>query len=162
MSKLVDITGIRFGRLLVLKRAGVAPVRKVTWLCKCDCGKEVIVRGGDLHSLNTRSCGCLNREEATKRLTGINHPNWHGGRSLSTGGYIKTKQPKHPRADDKGYVFEHILVMEKMLGHPLPEGAVVHHCDKNPRNNSPFNLRLFMTTGEHTKYHRHDERKEAV
>lgn len=36
--------------------------------------------------------------------------------------------------------FEHILVAERALGRPLPAGAIVHHVDKNPLNNTPSNL----------------------
>ena len=54
---LIDITGKRFARLLVLRRApslnGYA-----RWECKCDCGSEVVVVGANLRSGNTKSCGC--------------------------------------------------------------------------------------------------------
>jgi hypothetical protein len=36
------------------------------WLCQCDCGQRIIVRGCSLTSKNTRSCGCLLREAITK------------------------------------------------------------------------------------------------
>ena len=36
------------------------------WLCKCDCGAEVVVRSRDLRMGNTQSCGCLQRERSTK------------------------------------------------------------------------------------------------
>jgi len=49
------------------------------------------------------------------------------------------------------YVFEHRLVMEKKLGRPLTQDECVDHIDRNPENNSPDNLRLFSTHGEHTK-----------
>lgn len=62
MSKLVDLTGQRFDRLAVIERAGSTPLKKATWLCLCDCGKEVVAIGSNLSSGNTRSCGCLDRE----------------------------------------------------------------------------------------------------
>lgn len=40
-----DMTGLRFGRLLVLERAGTSKARTAMWLCKCDCGKTCIVSG---------------------------------------------------------------------------------------------------------------------
>lgn len=56
-----DLMGQQFVRLLVMRRAGSSQGR-ATWRCRCDCGTETIVRGKDLRSGNTRSCGCLSRE----------------------------------------------------------------------------------------------------
>lgn len=50
----VDITGKKFGRLLVLSYAGNS-----SYLCKCDCGKEVIIKTSHLKNGNTNSCGCI-------------------------------------------------------------------------------------------------------
>ena len=58
MGKLIDLTGQRFGRLVVVKREGSCKENKPTWLCKCDCGKNVIIRAKSLQSGNTKSCGC--------------------------------------------------------------------------------------------------------
>lgn len=73
MGKRIDLTGQRFGRLTVVKFAGVDKNRNKCWDCKCDCGKNVTVYGSHLKSGNTKSCGCLNRETRAKRF-------WkHGG-----------------------------------------------------------------------------------
>lgn len=61
MPKLIDLTGQKFGRLTVLKR-GDNLGRDVAWICKCDCGNEKLIRGADLRSGKTKSCGCLQRE----------------------------------------------------------------------------------------------------
>ena len=58
---------------------------------------------------------------------GKNNPSWKGGRRKHSAGYIQVLQHGHPRANPKGYVYEHILVAEKALGKPLPPGAVIHH-----------------------------------
>jgi hypothetical protein len=80
MNKLINLMGSRFGRLTVIKRI---PNRKrhhkdgtwgrgnekwgpTIWLCKCDCGEEKIIRGDSLRDGNTKSCGCLNKETASK------------------------------------------------------------------------------------------------
>ena len=56
-----DLTGKRFGRLVVIKR--ISPVGcKVRWLCHCDCGTEKDIAAYELTSGNTKSCGCLQRE----------------------------------------------------------------------------------------------------
>lgn len=70
-----DLTGIRFGRLIVLNKAGVKNVgkrgSKSQWLCKCDCGNEKIVLRNSLVSGNTHSCGCMEKE--TKKTMHLKH-----------------------------------------------------------------------------------------
>ena len=64
MPKKIDLTGQPFGRLIVIREAG----RKnghVAWLCKCDCGNELVVSGSDLRNEHTQSCGCLRLERIT-------------------------------------------------------------------------------------------------
>jgi len=72
MGTLIDLTGRRFGRLTVIKRAGSyhppgrAWVNEPLWLCRCDCGQEAVVIGHNLRGGRTISCGCY-RAEATAR-----------------------------------------------------------------------------------------------
>lgn len=57
----LDLTNQRFGRLIALK----LEYRKngqSYWRCKCDCGNEVVVWLGNLRKGNTKSCGCLGKE----------------------------------------------------------------------------------------------------
>ena len=62
MPKLIDLTGKRFGRLVVLEmceeRAKGGDVR---WLCQCDCGNTTIAVGYSLKN-DTKSCGCYSRD----------------------------------------------------------------------------------------------------
>jgi hypothetical protein len=53
-----DLTGKKFGTLNVIKRVSNLDYKYSSWLCKCDCGKEIITRGTSLRSGNTKSCGC--------------------------------------------------------------------------------------------------------
>ena len=69
MSKKIYLTGQRFGRLIVLCENGRAKNGHVLWLCKCDCGNEVTVRGNALRTGHTTSCGCLCRELSVERST---------------------------------------------------------------------------------------------
>jgi hypothetical protein len=57
--KLVDRTGQRFGRLLVIEQAGRTSSKKVLWKCKCKCGNFINVVAGSLVTGNTESCGCI-------------------------------------------------------------------------------------------------------
>ena len=59
---LIDITGQRFGRLVVLKKAKRLPNRPVRWICQCDCGKIKPIYSQPIRSGRQKSCGCLNRE----------------------------------------------------------------------------------------------------
>lgn len=70
MPKGIDLTGQRFGRLIVLSRAedghnrDGSPIRR--WLCKCDCGNTKIITRRELRKGDTKSCGCLERESKVK------------------------------------------------------------------------------------------------
>jgi 5-methylcytosine-specific restriction endonuclease McrA len=71
MGRRVDLVGQKFSRLAVLEYAPRA-LRKggnAHWKCRCDCGRETVVRGSDLRSGKTLSCGCLGAELTSKRLT---------------------------------------------------------------------------------------------
>lgn len=62
MSRCVDLTGKRYGKLTVIGRCGnyVPPSghKHALWECKCDCGNISHATTGRLNSGNTKSCGC--------------------------------------------------------------------------------------------------------
>ena len=105
MAKFIDLTGQRFGRLEVLKRAENDKYGNSRWLCECDCKRKVIAQGGHLRIGDTKSCGCLAKNNALKhghyqkgktareyqswlnmkqRCTNPNHKYWkdYGGRKI--------------------------------------------------------------------------------
>lgn len=61
-----DLTGKRFGFLTVESFDRKDSSRKTFWLCRCDCGTMTAARSDQLLSERTRSCGCLQRETASK------------------------------------------------------------------------------------------------
>jgi hypothetical protein len=65
----IDLTGQRFGRLVVINRAPNAN-GKAQWRCVCDCGGATIVLGRSLRSGATQSCGCNRGEHRLIDLTG--------------------------------------------------------------------------------------------
>lgn len=83
MRKIIDLTGKRFGRLVVIKKAsnGILDEKnRAYWICKCDCGNEKKISGKSLRRGESKSCGCYNKEMASKRflkdLTGQKFGRW--------------------------------------------------------------------------------------
>jgi len=56
---IIDLTGQRFGHLMVIKEAGRNNARNATWVCECDCGKSIITLGITLRNGGSQSCGCM-------------------------------------------------------------------------------------------------------
>ncbi len=97
MSRKIDLIGLKFGKLLVLaftdKYKGV-----FRWKCVCECGKFLVVRGGQLRDGSRKCCGCVtgrhgeaNRtkeyrawRDAKSRCENPNHSNYknYGGRGI--------------------------------------------------------------------------------
>ena len=66
MSKPNNLTGQRFGKLIVLERAENDKFGKTRWLCQCDCGNQKIINGTSLLRGLTVSCGCNKLEKLKK------------------------------------------------------------------------------------------------
>ncbi len=60
--KFVDLTGLIFNRLIVMRYVGLNKHGKSVWECHCECGKVVHVIGSKLRSGHTKSCGCYVRD----------------------------------------------------------------------------------------------------
>ncbi len=68
MDRFKDLTGQKFNRLTVLGLGKRNASGQIQWKCKCDCGNIVLATTTYLKTGHTKSCGCLNRESASKRL----------------------------------------------------------------------------------------------
>jgi len=93
-------------------------------------------------------------EETAKRQSkrvyvGAQNPHWKGGTRIHDKGYRLVTAKGHPRADRYGYVFEHILVMEKHIGRFIARYEHVHHINGNKLDNRIENLQLLLD-GEHS------------
>ncbi|MGM9911772.1 hypothetical protein [Floccifex sp.] len=66
-GKIHDLTGKRFGKLVVQSVSTKRIHGSVVWNCVCDCGKECMVSNASLISGNTTSCGCV-KEELEKNM----------------------------------------------------------------------------------------------
>lgn len=66
--RFMDMTGCRFGRLVVKSLANKRRKSQIHWNCECECGTNVIVAASNLRSGNSNSCGCLQKQTASDRI----------------------------------------------------------------------------------------------
>jgi len=64
---IIDLTGQRFGRLVIVGQASREKYQKPRWQGLCDCGNYHVASSGDIRSGAVRSCGCLNNEARSER-----------------------------------------------------------------------------------------------
>jgi hypothetical protein len=102
MTKINDLTNTVFERLTVINFAYLKNHRAY-WNCKCSCGKLKIALGKTLVSGFTKSCGCLNKELASKNRTEFHSK-------------IKEGEIKHPRLTH-GYSKEGVHYIYKLWSH---------------------------------------------
>ena len=83
--KIVDSTGKKFGRLTALRVIGHDKHGRISWLCKCECGKTTITAGTLLRYGSVRSCGCINSDLTKNGFNNIHnmcytkfYGIWHG------------------------------------------------------------------------------------
>lgn len=90
------------------------------------------------------------KEEREMRSRNSKHGGIGGKKKLQTG-YIAIYFPGHPQSKD-GYILEHRLVMEGIIGRHLNKGECVHHINGIKDDNRKENL-LLMTDKEHRSLH---------
>ena len=133
-----DLTGQTFGKLTVVRFAGNNKCDARTWLCKCECGTEKTVKGSNLTSGNTKSCGCLaGSKHRQLREKGI------FTKRTEKSGYVIMHYPEHHNAQKNGSLYEHTYVMSEHLGRPLKPNENVHHINGVRDDNRIENLELW-------------------
>ena len=65
-----DITGMRSGRLVAVRPTDQKRRSSVLWLCKCDCGGEILAEPYKIRNKVIASCGCIRTEKKIKDITG--------------------------------------------------------------------------------------------
>ena len=156
MPKKIDLTGQSFGRLIVICEAGRAKDGRVLWLCKCDCGREVVVSSHDLRRRCSQSCGCLRRDLSRERMVdrctthGCAHEPWfqtYAGMMIRCGHRTGASEYKLRLYRDRG-----IMVCEEwrnsprafgdwLLSHGWHKGLEIDRID-NDKEYSPDNCRV--------------------
>lgn len=157
MGGFINLMGQKFGRLTVIKRADdyISPngYKATMWLCKCDCGNEIIVRTSDLRSKRTKSCGCLWKDAHYKSFKKYNKYDLSGEYGI---GYTSNGKEFYFDLEDydlikdycwairkDGYVIsDKTLLSRLVMGNP--DGLEVDHIHgKFTRNdNRKSNLRI--------------------
>jgi hypothetical protein len=85
--------GFRNGRLVTVAPRGKSADGHINWLCQCDCGETKTVASNMLRDSGTKSCGCLRKEAASKRLAknGV----WNEGKSYAINGGEHCYKTRH-------------------------------------------------------------------
>lgn len=132
----IDLSGHRFGRLVVVSRLENLKDGRAVWLCRCDCGIIKSIRAHDLRSGQTKSCGCLFLDKARSQPKGEKSTSWKGGHKTAQG-YIVIGKGEGRLA--------HRRVMEEVLGRKLKKYETVHHKNGIRDDNRPENLELWSS-----------------
>jgi 5-methylcytosine-specific restriction endonuclease McrA len=133
VSRYIDRTGQKFGRLTVVSYAGTVLRGKdkksnATWLCKCDCGKEKTTSAHALAHGLTKSCGCLHIENAHKNVKKAGPAAWKA-KSLPFGEAIRNEVIYSYKDHAKGRGHDWLLTDEIAT---LMIAGNCHYCGIEP------------------------------
>ena len=137
--------------------------------CVCDnCQKEFIrtraktirsnkhfcsLKCRDLYKKANPEYQVIANQKRSEALKGSKSYLWKNGKRKYTS-YVALYKHNHPFSNKAGYIMEHRLVMEKIIGRYLRPEERVHHINEIKYDNRPENLMLFSTDAEHQRYHK--------
>lgn len=125
----IDLTGMRFGKLVAVSLAEKNKNKHVTWNCICDCGTKVVVPAGSLRSGHSKSCGCLHLESL--------------GLKPGEGAFNVVFKAYRKRATQKG--FEFALSVDEFT--KIIKSACAYCGDELTAERKPTNNGIFYYTG---------------
>ena len=165
----IDISGQRFGRLVVLERAprGERKNRRAIWVCQCDCGSRCEVGADGLRSGHTNSCGCLSKDTAKMTHTKHGHTSdFSVSREYSAWANMRARCSGRQRKCWKNYGGRGITVcpewdqsFEKFLRHVGRSPGRGYELDRidNDKGYQPGNVR-WVTKSENNRNRRSRQR----
>lgn len=124
------------------------------------CDDEFKVRASDVAKAKERGCSPPIYCSLTCRNTayrGEGNPKWSGGVVRQESGYLYEYAPDHPHATQDGYVMQHRLVVERVLGRVLDPVEQVHHRNHVRDDNRPENLEVQADVRAHRALHAYYE-----
>lgn len=136
----IEMTGKRFGRLLVVAESGRMRSRQIRWKCVCDCGSIHFTEGNALRSGRTQSCGCRKIDGKHGRSRSLEYRIWQAMRQ-------RCSNPRNTHY--KNYGGRGIRVCKSWAGSfvafysdmgPRPNGTSIDRID-NDGGYSPSNCR---------------------
>lgn len=166
MSKEIDITGNRYGNLVVIKKDGHHIRRSgrkdVIWECKCDCGNLTKVIKSNLQNGGTISCGCVqkkNRYKPHRKIIIEEHGNYcsielyNKEIALFDTEDLEKINKVNWHLNHSGYACNGKGVpMHKVILKDVDSNIVIHHKNENKLDNRKENL-IKMSRKEHTLLH---------
>lgn len=99
----LELTGMRFGKLLVIARVENSGDNRSMWLCQCDCGNEHKARGKLLKDGHTKSCGCMKYSGLERYKTTHGHSP-RSGQSRTYKSWAKMRE-RCNNPNSKGYEY---------------------------------------------------------
>ena len=116
MSKAIDVTGQKFGKLTAIKVIGRIK-KEIKWLCLCDCGEEVITVASALRLGRVVSCKECKKNRAKKLFTTHGHTsNGKFSTTYSSWSSMISRGTNKNRPNSKNYVGRGIIVCDRWLG----------------------------------------------
>ena len=160
IGKFKDLTGQRFGKLIVIKRVENNDRNKVRWLCQCDCGNTHITISYNLTHGLCQSCGCLQQEiietNRQRRYNTYDLSGTYGIGYTSKGEEFYFDLEDYDKIkdycwyiDSNGYVIAHdntnnnkIIRMHRLIMNVNRREIFVDHIYHNKNDNRKSQLRL--------------------